>query len=431
MKKRFILLPLLLFVLAGCDPVVDPTASTSPSPSETDPTTTVDPTDTSSDPTSSDPVDERTEWEKSLPDGYSSIAEILAEGEEGDYFETRGQVTFLNGGQIVIQDGDNNAIMLYEGTMAQTLSVGDVIDTYGKFAFNADMPQLAYDTSTYIEVVDEECEITPLVIEGVADYTSKLADFKYLEGEGRKQVLVKEVITSAYGSPKANMFTISTADGQSFNVLVGFSMMHNAAEENRVEIGPLVDLINANEGATFDLLGVYYNANGKADGWQIGISTIEALLNVPDDLEEPEPDPADPDGTALINFATTAHRVSQDENSQVWKSHDEIVTLTVSKGESTTNVADYYNPIRIYKYHHVEFSALHKIEEIVITANSAKYASDMLGDALAVTGGTVALGDDGVTITITAAADVTSVSFANDNAQTRWNEVEIHYTLPA
>ncbi len=53
------------------------------------------------------------------------------------------------------------------------------------------------------------------------------------------------------------------------------------------------------------------------------------------------------EGTETLSFATTANRVSLDVNTQVWATNG--VTLTNNKSSSTTNIADYSNPIRFYK----------------------------------------------------------------------------------
>lgn len=70
-----------------------------------------------------------------------------------------------------------------------------------------------------------------------------------------------------------------------------------------------------------------------------------------------------------ISFANANARESLDENSQVWKSGD--LVFTNSKGSSTSNVADYTNPVRLYKNSTVkiELANITKIEFNVNTKN--------------------------------------------------------------
>ena len=70
-----------------------------------------------------------------------------------------------------------------------------------------------------------------------------------------------------------------------------------------------------------------------------------------------------------ISFANANARESLDENSQVWKSGD--LVFTNSKGSPTSNVADYTNPVRLYKNSTVkiELANITKIEFNVNTKN--------------------------------------------------------------
>lgn len=70
-----------------------------------------------------------------------------------------------------------------------------------------------------------------------------------------------------------------------------------------------------------------------------------------------------------ISFANANARESLDENSQVWKSGD--LVFTNSKGSSPSNVADYTNPVRLYKNSTVKIE-LANITKIVFEANTSK-----------------------------------------------------------
>lgn len=285
MKKRFILLPLLLFVLAGCDPVVEPTDSTEP--------TTVEPTDPTTGDTTTDP---EVSWKDSLPEGFSTLGEILAGGLEDDVFQTRAKVIGLNGGQIYLQDGENSSMLLYDSTKAKLATVGDVLDLKVKLAYSYSAPQLNLvgETGDFVITEGIECEVTPVVINDRDDYTERLADLDETEGEGNFLVLIRGVTTSLNVS---NAFTITLSDGQDIPAYVGFSQKHNDSGTNRPQMLNLINRLHQNE-VTFDMMGVYL----KSAAWQVGICTTDYLIGVPEDLPawvEPEPEPGDEDALSV------------------------------------------------------------------------------------------------------------------------------------
>ncbi len=77
---------------------------------------------------------------------------------------------------------------------------------------------------------------------------------------------------------------------------------------------------------------------------------------------------------ATIDFTTTTQRVSQDTSSQVWS--NDGLTFTNNKASSTTNVANYSNPVRIYANSSVEIKYDGgKIKKIVIDGTSSNVSS--------------------------------------------------------
>ena len=78
--------------------------------------------------------------------------------------------------------------------------------------------------------------------------------------------------------------------------------------------------------------------------------------------------------TATLSFASTAQRVSQDNNSQVWAQNG--ITFTNNKAASGSNVANYSNPVRLYASSDViiEYPGMTKIE---IAVNASKYVSPL------------------------------------------------------
>lgn len=121
-----------------------------------------------------------------------------------------------------------------------------------------------------------------------------------------------------------------------------------------------------------------------------------------------------------ISFASTAQRVSQDNSKQVWKNGD--VTFTNNKASSTTNVADYSNPIRLYANSEIVIEAPGNITQIIATASESKYATALknsVGDEASVSGSIV---------TITPTASATSYTIAQLTAQVRLDDITVTYT---
>ena len=141
----------------------------------------------------------------------------------------------------------------------------------------------------------------------------------------------------------------------------------------------------------------------------------------PEPEPEPEPTPTPGDGTsATIYFNNTANRVSLDENSQVWAQNG--ITVTNNKGASTSNVADYSNPVRFYKSSEliVEYtSAMTKIE---FACNNATYAA-----ALQTSLGAVNATVDGNTVTVTLSSAATSFTIASlTGGQVRVDSITVY-----
>ena len=120
-----------------------------------------------------------------------------------------------------------------------------------------------------------------------------------------------------------------------------------------------------------------------------------------------------------ISFATTAQRVSQTTSQQVWKNGD--VTFTNDKGSSSTNVADYSNPVRLYQNSKITIAAPGNITKIVVTANSSSYATALKNSV-----GTEASAS-GSTVTITPTASSTTYTIAKLTAQVRLNKLTVYY----
>lgn len=103
--------------------------------------------------------------------------------------------------------------------------------------------------------------------------------------------------------------------------------------------------------------------------------------------------------SATIDFSTTDQRVSQDTSSQVWQNNG--LTVTNDKASSTTDIADYSNPVRFYKGSTVTV-AYTGMTKIVFNCNTASYATAL---ANSISGATVSVSEKVVTVVLNAAAD--------------------------
>lgn len=127
-------------------------------------------------------------------------------------------------------------------------------------------------------------------------------------------------------------------------------------------------------------------------------------------------------GDTTLDFSSTTHRISCDTDSQVWTNGG--ITLTNSKGASTTNVADYSDPARFYKSSSMEIVCNgNYMSKIEFTANTASYAT-ALGHSIAEDGNyTVAVNDTVVTVTFNKAVE--SFDFVLSGGQVRMDKMVV------
>ena len=126
---------------------------------------------------------------------------------------------------------------------------------------------------------------------------------------------------------------------------------------------------------------------------------------------------------ATLSFANKAQRTSYSTSKQVWEQNG--ITFTNDKSSSTSNVADYANPVRLYANSKVTVTALGKITKIVFDANSTSYATAMKNSIGTVSGATVTVSSDKVTVTFTDAVD--SFVVAKLTAQVRMDSITVTY----
>ena len=77
---------------------------------------------------------------------------------------------------------------------------------------------------------------------------------------------------------------------------------------------------------------------------------------------------------ATIDFSDVANRTGYSTTQQVWEQNG--ITVTNNKGSSTTNIGDFYNPVRFYKNSQL-IVACNGMIQIVFAANTTSYASDL------------------------------------------------------
>ena len=105
---------------------------------------------------------------------------------------------------------------------------------------------------------------------------------------------------------------------------------------------------------------------------------------------------------ASLSFASTAQRDSQTSSKQVWS--NEGIIFTNNQGSSTAPVADYSNPVRLYK--NSEIIVEHtsgEITKIVFDCNSSVYATALKNS----------IGTPNSNTTVTVSSDKVTVTFAN------------------
>ena len=129
--------------------------------------------------------------------------------------------------------------------------------------------------------------------------------------------------------------------------------------------------------------------------------------------------------TATISFSSAAHRVSQNGNGQVWAKDG--VTFTNNKAASTNAVVDNTNPVRLYASSEVIVEADNgMISNIEFDCNSSSYATAMKNSIGTVSGATVTISNDKVTVALNPA--VKTFKVAKLTAQVRLDALTVIYT---
>lgn len=123
---------------------------------------------------------------------------------------------------------------------------------------------------------------------------------------------------------------------------------------------------------------------------------------------------------ATLSFASTAQRTSLSTSQQVWEQNG--IIFTNNKASSTTAVADYSKPARLYAGSSVTIEAPGNITKIVFDCNSSSYATAMKNSI----GSAATASSDKVTVTLDGTSD--SYTVEKLTAQVRIDSLTVTYT---
>ena len=127
--------------------------------------------------------------------------------------------------------------------------------------------------------------------------------------------------------------------------------------------------------------------------------------------------------TATLSFADKAQRTSFSTSEQVWEQNGIVVTNDRNGAQSP--VADYANPARFYKGSKLTVEASGNITQIVFDCNSSSYATALKTSMGTLSGATVDVSSDKVTVTF--AEGVESFVIAKLSDQVRMDAVTVTY----
>lgn len=128
--------------------------------------------------------------------------------------------------------------------------------------------------------------------------------------------------------------------------------------------------------------------------------------------------------TVTLSFANTDQRVSQDGNKQVWANG--VITFTNEKASSSTAVADYSNPVRLYQGSSVaiEIESGYEMTEILIVSDGTSKYKTALENSLTGAGYSYTNSGNDYTVTLTAA---TKFKIDKLTAQARFKSLTVTY----
>lgn len=136
-----------------------------------------------------------------------------------------------------------------------------------------------------------------------------------------------------------------------------------------------------------------------------------------DKVEEPAPDGL---LTATLTFdADKTNRKSYSTSEQVWEQNG--ITVTNTKASSTNNIADYANPVRLYKSSTISVEAPGYITKIEFNSASGEYLTNLKNS---ISGATAS----GTVVTVELDGSSTSVEYTLSGGQARLNSLTVTYS---
>ena len=190
---------------------------------------------------------------------------------------------------------------------------------------------------------------------------------------------------TAEGADLAGIFNVTAFDTPALTTkqdatstitvnLTGGSVEKDASLPVYFVMAPLSDYAGDVTFKVTDSEGKTYTKTVKMNGisFEAGMYNTTPYTIKAADVVEPEPEGVK---TATISFASTAQRTSYSTTQQVWE--NEGVVFTNDKAKSTTNVADYSNPVRLYKSSTITISAPGNITKVEFNSSTGEYLANL------------------------------------------------------
>ena len=130
---------------------------------------------------------------------------------------------------------------------------------------------------------------------------------------------------------------------------------------------------------------------------------------------------AEGEQTCKLNFASTDNRTSYDTAQQVWEENG--ITFTNDKANSSSNVADYSNPVRLYAKSKVTITCGGNITKIVANCNTTSYATALKNSITETNTATVS----GKVVTIIPSSSGQSYTIESLSAKVFLDSIEVTY----
>ncbi len=356
---------------------------------------------------------------------------------------------------IEIEGKEDKPIKCYRMKGGETLAVGDVITVTGTLKnyngtieFDSGCTYTGEGSGTVTPPASGEDVKVPVAITSTPAVGTAYKLF-LVHGNTNKTLYVKGGMDGFYFATSENAddaidFFVEETTG-------GFYLYHNTGAKTYVTIarsedGAHINLLYTTDASTvwtFDATLGTLVTTFEEEAYCLGTrndkeySTISAnkvsyepflaclgLFDTDEEVTPPEtPDEGGEDVAPVLagtlTFDDTAKRSEFTTDKQIWVS--ENITFVNEKASSSSNVADYSNPVRCYKGSNIQVNFV-GMKKIVFNCNTASYAEALAASANAASI-TATVEDKCVTYTFATAVD--SFSITSLNAQIRINSIEV------